>query len=288
VKSTTRSLNCPVLHSFILIASLLVSACGTPGNEAHYISSTDVSSEVAQGIEITGFRYEVSPPDTISIFWSGEGSGEVTDINVSLGQDILGNDTLALLIEDIHVVERERLVMEYDLASAILASMPEDSSQMERVDSLDLLLDSLLLNEKTACLSPLAGTVQEIFVSDNQRVRPGDAIADISVTSSRLYHVFPPSDVSMNSWPPGRGDVNFLEERPDHAVYSGELSAIEAEICCLTAVPREAVYENDLDSYIITVKHDTIPVIRVGMMNDLVIITPSESFSDDLLTWATR
>jgi hypothetical protein len=93
----------------------------------------------------------------------------------------------------------------------------------------------------------------------------------------------------MNSWPPGSGGVRFVEERLEYAVYSGELPAVEAEFSKLVAVPREAVFESDLESYLITLDNDTISVIRTGTKNNsLVILLPEETVLLDLLTWAEK
>ncbi|MEN8209982.1 MAG: hypothetical protein ABFR50_12110, partial [Candidatus Fermentibacteria bacterium] len=202
------------------------------------------------------------------------------------GQEIQEGDTLFQLREDIHIVEIERLSMELAMTSAMLSS---DSLLQMKVDSLTLLLDSLLLSEKTLYLSPVGGTACGILIEADQRIRPGNAVLELSVASSELFHVFPPDDCTVNFWPSGGGDIRFVEERAGYAVYSGELSAIEARFSELTAVPRFAVYESELESYVITVDHDTIPVLRTGEKDDnLVIVLPPEPLTSDLLTWAEK
>ncbi len=65
--------------------------------------------------------------------------------------------------------------------------------------------------------------------------------------------------------------------------------AIEARFSELVAVPRFAVYESELESYVVTVDNDTIPVVRAGEKdNNLVIVLPSEPLTSDLLTWAEK
>lgn len=289
VKINTLSTICPVLHGITFAGVLLISTCGTAGEEVEEFPSLEREPAVAHAVEVTGFSLEVSPPDTVSVKWSGEGSAVVTDIYASSGQEIHTGDTLFHFREDLHIVERERLAMQLDLASAMLSSAPSDTLLLQRVDSLELLLDSLLFFEKTSYLSPLEGTMENVHITADERIRPGDVIAEISVASSKLFHVFPPPDCTMNSWPSGSGGVRFVEERPEYAVYSGELPAVEAEFAKFVAVPREAVYESDLESYLVTVDYDTISVIRTGMKNNsLVILLPEEPVLLDLLTWAGK
>ncbi|MCD4776700.1 MAG: hypothetical protein K8S15_11710 [Candidatus Aegiribacteria sp.] len=289
MKITIRSMICPVLRGIVLAGLLLLSNCGTANEEVEAVPSVEREPSVAHTVEVTGFGFEVSPPDTVSVKWSGEGSAVVTDVYASSGQEIHTGDTLFQLREDLHIVERERLAMQFDLASAMLSSAPSDTLLRERVDSLDLLMDSLLSCEKTSYLSPLEGTLERIHIAVDQRIRPGDMFAEISVASSELFHVFPPSDCTMNFWPSGSGGIRFVEERSGYAVYSGELSVIEAGFSELVAVPREAVYESDLESYLITVDYDTISVIRTGMKNNsLVVLLPEEPVLVDLLTWAGK
>jgi hypothetical protein len=265
---------------------MFFSACSSSEGAKEVEPAIERERITAIASEVAGFRFEVSPPDTVSLKWSGEGSAVVTDIHVSPGQEILEGDTLFQLLEDIHIVEIERLSMELDMASAMLSS---DSLLLQRVDSLTSLLDSLLSNEKTLFLSPLEGVTTGILIEVDQRIRPGNAVAELSVASSELFHVFTPHDCTLNFWPPGRSGSRLVEERAGYAVYSGELPAIEALFSQILAVPRFAVYESELESYVITVDHDTIRVSRMGEKDDnLVIILPTESLSTDLLTWAEK
>ncbi|NOQ22522.1 MAG: hypothetical protein GQ565_07725 [Candidatus Aegiribacteria sp.] len=275
-----------MLCSIILTGMMFISACSSPEGAKEAVSFTERGAVTAYASEVAGFRFEVSPPDTISLKWSGEGSAVVTDIHVSSGQEIQEGDTLFQLLEDIHIIEMERVSMQLDMVSAML---PSDSLLRQKADSLTQLLDSLFYNEKTLYLSPLNGTATEVLIAADQRIRPGNAVADVSIASTELFHVFPPPDCTVNSWPAGGSDIRLVEERTGYAVYSGELQAIEARLSELLAVPREAVYESELESYVVTVDHDTITVSRVGEKeNNLVIILSPEPLTLNLLTWTEK
>ena len=286
MKITSRSLICPVPIKIILTAMIFISACSSADETKEELPFTEQEIITSDVSEVTGFRYETSPPDTVVLKWSGEGSAVVTGIQISAGEGIEEGDTLFRLLEDLHVVEMERLSMELDMSSAMLAS---DSSLQPKVDSLTSLLDSLSSYENTQYLSPLQGTALEILIETDQRIRPGNAVLELSVASNELFLVFPPDDCTVNFWPAGGSVFHLVEERDVYAVYSGELPAIEARFSEIIAVPRFAVYENELDSYIVTVENDTISVSRVGEKeNNLVILLPSESVTSDLLTWADK
>jgi len=265
---------------------MLMLACFSAEEADKSLTLREREPVIAYTAGIAGFRFETSPPDTVSLEWSGEGSAAITNVHISSGQDIQEGDTLFLLLEDIHVVEIERLSMELDITSAMLSS---DSLLRKKADSLTQLLDSLLLDEKTPYISPLTGTVEKVLARADQKIRPGNAIAEVSVASSELFHVFPPADCTLNSWPSGGSGIRFIEERAGYAVYSGELPVIEARFSELLAVPRFAVYESELESYVITVEYDTIPVLRAGEKNNsLVIILPQEPLTSNLMTWAEK
>ncbi|MEN8209468.1 MAG: hypothetical protein ABFR50_09470 [Candidatus Fermentibacteria bacterium] len=286
MKITFQSPICPVPGSIILASIIFTSACSSTDGAREAAPDIEQIAITAKASEVPGFRFEVSPPDTLSLKWAGEGSAVVTEVLISRGQDIQQGDTLFQMLEDLHIVEIERLSMELDMTSAMLSA---DSLLQDKADSLTSLLDSLVSNENTLYLSPLKGTVTEILIEIDQRIRPGNAVTQLSVASSELFHVFPPHDCTVNFWPAGGSVFHLVEERASYAVYSGELPFIEESFSELMAVPRFALYENELDSYLITVEHDTIPVSRVGEKdNNLVIILPSDPVRADLLTWAEK
>ncbi|MCK4671345.1 MAG: hypothetical protein KAT47_02305, partial [Candidatus Aegiribacteria sp.] len=83
--------------------------------------------------------------------------------------------------------------------------------------------------------------------------------------------------------------MNFVEQNDSLAVYSGVPSGNEDEFSMFSAVPRETVFENDLDSYLITAADDTISVLRSGIMaTGLIIIQVDEPVYSKLVTWAER
>jgi hypothetical protein len=285
VKSTSSRLICPVPGIALLLILIILSACSSNEEAEKMVPRDVIEPQTASAEGITGFSFEPSPPDTVLLEWSGIGTASIIEIIISSDQEIQEGDTLLKLREEIHTVERERLTMELDIAVAML---PSDSLLQFRVDSLSQLLDSLQRSEYTFYLSPLNAAPVAILVETGQIIRHGAALLELSVASSELFIVYPPEGSSIDFWPPGPG-VRLVEERDGYSVYSGELPALEVLFKRLMAVPREAVFESELDSYIITVMRDTIPVFRAGEMeNNLVIILPQEPLVADLRTWAEK
>ncbi|MCD4847578.1 MAG: hypothetical protein K8R76_05245 [Candidatus Aegiribacteria sp.] len=243
----------------------------------------------AEAFTVTGFTVKIAPPDTLPLHWFGEGSAVISDILVSARQEVAEGDTLLFLLEGLRVVEQERLSMELDVALALSHSTPMDTMFLNRVDSLSLLLDSISSFENSVFLSVLDGILININITEGQNIRPGDVLAEISVESSSVFLVYPPDNCTIDRWPLSAGEMSFVEQNDCLAVYSGVLSGSDDEFSMYAAVPRETVFENDLDSYLITADNDTISVLRSGIMtNGLIIIQVSKPVCSELVTWAER
>ncbi len=289
MKSTIHSVDCPVQLMIMTLLLIIIAGCGGQEESAETIDIGITDPVFAEACTITGFTVETAPPDTLSLRWFGEGSAVISLILASAQQEIVAGDTLLLLIEDLHVVEKERLTMELDVAQARMDSAPLDTLLRNRVDSLSLLLDSISTFENKVFLSSLNGILISINVMEDQNIRSGDVLAEISVESSSAFLVYPPDDCTIDRWPLNAGSMSFVEQHDELAVYSGELSGSEDEFSIFAAVPREAVFENDLDSYLITADNDTISVLRSGIMdNGLIVIQVDEPVYSELITWAER
>lgn len=274
-----------------LMALLLITLAGCGGQDESGESVDSVISEpdFAEVYTVTGFTVNSAPPDTLSIRWFGEGSAVVSKMHVVEEQEVAAGDTLLCVVEELRVVERERLSMELDIVLALSHSSPLDTMLLNRVDSLSFLLDSISSFENSVFLSVLDGILISISVSEGQNIRSGDVLAEISVESSSVFLVYPPDDCIIDRWPFIAGGMSFVEQHDCLAVYSGVLSGSEDEFSMFAAVPRETVFENDLDSYLITVDDDTISVLRSGIMaNGLIIIQVDEPVCSELVTWAER
>ncbi len=268
---------------------IMLAGCGGQNESAELAEPGTSESVFAEVSTVTGFTVKTAPPDTLPLRWFGEGTAVISYMHTIVEQDIAAGDTLMFLIEGLHVVELERLSMELDVAVALLHSTPLDTMLLERVDSLSLLLDSISLFENSVFLSALNGIMVSINVSEGQNIRSGDVLAEISVESSSVFFVYPPDSCIIERWPMNAGAMNFIEQQDELAVYSGVLSGNEDEFSMYAAVPRETVFENALDSYLITAEDDTISVLRSGIMaNGLIIIQVDEHICSKLVTWAER
>ena len=289
MKSTNHSSDCPVQLIIMTLFLIMIAGCGGQEESAEPADPSISEPVYTEAYTVTGFTVKTAPPDTLPLRWFGEGSAVISDIHVSEEQEVAAGDTLLFLIKSLHVVERERLSMELDVAVALSYSTHLDTMLLKRVDSLSFLLDSISSFENNVFLSALDGILININVIEDQNVRSGDVLAEISVESSSVFLVYPPDGCIIDRWPLIAGEMSFVEQHDCLAVYSGVLSGNEDEFSMYAAVPREAVFENDLDSYLITADDDTISVMRSGIMpNGLIIIQVNEPVYSKLVTWAER
>ena len=289
MKSTIHSADCPVQLMIITLLLIMLASCGGQEESTEQVDPRISEPVYAEVCTVTGFTIKTAPPDTLPLRWFGEGSAVISLIHVREEQEVAAGDTLLFLIEGLHVVERERLSMELDVAVALSHSTPLDTMLFNKVDSLSLMLDSISTFENSVFLSSLDGILININVSEDQNIRSGDVLAEISVESSSVFLVYPPDDCIIDRWPLNAGSMSFVEQHDCLAVYSGVLSGSEDEFSMFAAVPRETVFENDLDSYLITADDDTISVLRSGIMdNGLIIIQVDEPVYSELVTWAER
>ncbi|MFO8184854.1 MAG: hypothetical protein R6U39_11885 [Candidatus Aegiribacteria sp.] len=281
---------CPVPALTILASGLLLASCGKEAADAPLPEPVEAGpADYARPLEVTGFQLRESAPDDFQVRWTGEGPAEVLDINVSEGDEILPGDTLAELLDDVQTVLAERLAMELDMAAARLASTPSDSGLVHRVDSLAGLLDSLETQGAEPLLAPLQGTVTDIYYRAGSRIRPGGVMLSVRVPGDRVFQVFPPEGCTVYSWPRGNDRVRFIEEGEGYGVYSGDQADLQSLFQRIVSVDRVAVFESEMNSYIITSEGDTIPALRVGETEvQGVLILPDRPPGDRLATWADR
>lgn len=280
----------PVIALYSLSAVLFFSSCGRDMAEEPRREPVETGREdYARPTGISGFQLLESPPDDIQVRWNGEGPAEVMAVRVSEGDEVMPGDTLAELLKDMQTVVAERLSMELDMAEARLASVPFDSVLVNRVDSLAALLDSLRTHAVEPLLAPISGTVTELNYRAGSRIRPGGILMSVRTPGNRVFRVLPPEGCSVHSWPRGNSRVRFIEEGPGYGVYSGNRADLDSLFQRLVSVDRVAIYESDMNSYIITVERDTIPVQRVGETGGQgVLILPDRPPDDLLTTWADR
>lgn len=289
MKSTIHSADCPVQLIIMALLLIMLLGCGVQEESPDTVDQHISEPVHIEACTVTGFTVKAAPPDTLPLRWFGEGSAVISEIRASAQQEVAAGDTLLFLIEGLHIVEMERLSMELDVAVALSYSTPLDTMLLNRVDSLSFLLDSISSFENSVFLSALDGILINISVIADQDIRSGDVLAEISVESNSVFLVYPPDGCIIDRWPLNAGAMSFVEQHDCLAVYSGVLSGNEDEFSMFAAVPRETIFENNLDSYLVTADDDTISVLRSGIMaNGLIIIQMEEPVYSELVTWAER
>jgi len=294
VKSTIRSSNCPVSISFFLSLTLAVlflfppAGCGTPEEEPEGPREPvdDAVSEYVTPMLSGDFILSESPPDTVIMRWTGQGKATLKAVYTMPGSRVALGDTLFLVEQYITAVEIERLEMELQLKSGMLSFGGGDSLLAQTVDSLSLLLDSLAGIPGEYLHSPVSGLLTGINVREEQELVPGDTLAFLAVPEENVRLVQPPEGSRLTFWPEGDSLVKLVEAFGDHAVYSGDPQGISMYFRAVRSVPRQSVFEDDLNSYLITDEYDTIYVSRLGQDDGgLIMVLPEREITSNIITW---
>ncbi len=221
-----------------------------------------------------------SEPILISMPTAGE--SETSAVFVSAGDSVTPSDTLVTYDDLFRRMQSERIQMELDLALIHFNSGDSTASCSLRIDSLTACLQSLAA---PSCIFSLSeGTITVVTVSVGDTVSRGDTLLLMISSEISHYGVEVPMDLELHHWPERAGSSILLEHSTRSAVYSGVHEEIEDCFSRIITVPRAALYEDGLVTFVITICLDTIPVLCLADISgaDAVII-PDYPVNEPLL-----
>ncbi len=285
-KITAAKGSCPVFVTVCLFI-LAVPGCGD-GRPRDEIPEDRRGPVLSEAVSVEGFVIVPIPGDTVWIAWTGEGPGTVESLRVSEGDTVRAGDTLALVIPDMSTMLAERLKMEIEMAVMVMnAGSQSDSAAAWQVDSLGGLLDSLTTNAFRPVRTEVTGEIVGMGIEAGDSVLPGKGMFAVKVDAAGSFLVTPPDGVEIFRWP-GCDDTFPVEEKPGAAVYSGDSEEIGKLLEGMIAVGRTAVFERDLDCFLITSGRDTITVERMGKTREgMVVVLPDRDPGRELVTWTS-
>ena len=193
----------------------------------------------------------------------GEMEVRLDSITVTEGDSVAAGDTLATGVDTLSVLEAQRVRMEADF----LGEMP--GSDSSGLDSLLALAEELEV--PTPLLSRQSGRLAELRAETGRRMAPGDTLALLEGGESASRLRLPPG-ARLEIWPPVEG-IAPVETTDSTAVYSIPPSGRDSlRLEGLWRVPRNALRDEGLRSFVLVVGGDTLSVRRMGIWNEEVVV----------------
>ncbi len=287
LKATTGRSACP--HLGVLSAALLALACGGSGGGAEGETATGTGpppQEMHAGAAVVdGFSVERVPLDTMTLAWSGGGTATVRQVMAGAGDRVDRGDTLALLSTDLSEMDIERLEMALELASARPPGMRTEEDVRD-IDSLSALLDSMRGGTSVPFLAPLGGELVAPLPESGGRLAPGDTVTGLlPLTEARSYMVTPPEGCLMSAWPESLWNMGLVEPMDGAAVYSAVDAPVPGAGAGVRSVPREALYESGLSTFLVTAAGDTVSAPRLGRTGGGDVLVLLREDPGRLLRW---
>ncbi len=233
-------------------------------------ASRTVSARPLPALEVASV-----PPARGAILLEGDLQLRLDTVAVAEGDSLLAGDTLAAGVDTLSLLEAQRVRMEADF----LRHSPEGDS---------LRLDSLLalaaeLESPRPLLAGRSGTVSEVHIRPGQHLSPGDTMALVVRGEASVRLRLPPG-ASLQLWPRLEG-VTPVETTDSTAVYSVAPTGRDSiRLDSLWRVPRNALRDEGLRSFVLLPDGDTVSVRRMGSCSgDVVVYGPLEG--RELQTW---
>jgi hypothetical protein len=196
-------------------------------------------------------------------------------VMVAEGDSITPGDTLALALDTLSLLEAQRMRMEADF----LRQAPQTDSA--RLDS--LLSMASKLETPTPIPAGGSGILDELLVEAGRTVAPGDTLAML-VDEGPNLQVELPEGLHLERWPVLEGSAP-LESTDTTAVYSVLPSGGDSlRLDGLWCVPRTALRDQGLRSFVLLAGGDTVVVERMGSCGgDVVVAGPLDGV--EMITW---
>jgi hypothetical protein len=107
------------------------------------------------------------------------------------------------------------------------------------------------------------------------------------IPPDNLFTLIAPNGLEMHFWPETSGSFRLIESDDGRAVYSGVVEGDSFSFPESWSIPRQALHENGLDHFVISVEGDTIQVMRLATSASGVVVTSARDLELlDLVLWA--
>jgi hypothetical protein len=204
--------------------------------------------------------YHVLEPDSLEVPIVWNNSSPLFVRAVFSENTIAAGDTVLSGIDPFFSMETQRLEMALSIAEATGDSVAADSLGV-------LLLDSSVVVYIT---SPAAGVIENT-AEPGSTVQPGDTVASVTGPPPDSVYVLVPSYDHIR-WPENLEGCRVTEHGLQcTGPWPGETAALPG----IRSLPQRFIYENHLDSFVITAAGDTLSVEIIGYTDTSKIIYSS-------------
>ena len=223
------------------------------------------------GYAISSQLFTVMLPDSINIPVLWEESYSFSVMFISDYSVIVEGDTVAFGVDPFFLLEKERIEM--------FLSIAEASGDFASIDSLQYLLEDS--SAYSSILSPVNGLIEYRVVPD-EMIQPNDTIALIKISPpDSIYFLLPEFDQISNSFTVSGATITESGMRFSGFPPIGKIALPE-----VWEVKSNYIYEDNLNSFLITNFYDTIPVTVIGFTDSTrVLYTSVDLDSIPLLLW---
>lgn len=225
------------------------------------------------------FLAEPSGPDTVEISWRSEGPVLVESVLIQPGREVLPGDTIALGRDSLVSLQIEMVGLQLSLARARGAPEPE-------ISRLEGSLAELEAGSRRALTAPVQGILAWISAAPGIPCTPGRPCAGIAALPDSTFVLRAPEGAVVQKWPESGNGAALVHAAGDSAVYSGSAGRGEFVFDGSLGLPRGAVLDSGLASFVISAGGDTIRVERLCTAGGTVTVIAGDPPEEGVLVWS--
>lgn len=225
------------------------------------------------------FLAEPSGLDTIEVSWRSAGPVLVESLLIQPGLEVMSGDTLALGRDSLVCLQAEMVGLQLSMARARGAPEAEISRLEERLAELDA-------GSRRALSAPLQGVLVWISANPGAPCLPGRPCAGIAALAESTFVLRAPDGAVVHEWPGSANGAVLVHAAGDSAVYSGFAGRGEFVFDGSLGLPRGAVLDSGLASFVVSAGGDTLGVERLCTAGGIVTVTMDDPPDEGVLVWS--
>lgn len=275
VRPTADAMRAALLRPVPL--AILAAACG--GRPSDPPEPARTRSAVAYPQPPAVFHAEPAGPDTLEISWQTNGPVLVESVFLQPGREILQGDTVALGKDSLVGLQIEMVTLQLSLARASGSSESEISRLEDRLADLEA-------GSRLALVAPAPGILAWTSAAPGTACPPGKPCAGIAMLPESVFVLRAPEGALVHEWPESGNGAALVHAARDSAVYSGIAVPGGFVFDGSLGLPRGAILDSGLESFVISAGGDTIGIERLCTAGENVTVIPEEPLDGGVLVWS--